>query len=92
MILKILLGEDDPKALLDELVFLILLDQIDLFVFEDTWGLWGGLQYVIYHDFSLILHGRFSYILLKEEIIAWHCYSAIEWLKKSSIFVFSQKS
>lgn len=40
MILKILLGEDDPKALLDELVFLILLDQIS--VFEDTWGLWEG--------------------------------------------------
>lgn len=32
MILKILLGEDDPKALLDELVFLILLDQISLFL------------------------------------------------------------
>lgn len=31
MFLKILLGEDDPKALLDELVFLILFDPISLF-------------------------------------------------------------
>lgn len=32
MISKILLGGDDPKALLDELVFLIPPDQISLFL------------------------------------------------------------
>lgn len=92
LILKILPGRRRPKGPLDEVVlFLILHDQISLF-----WrclGMRGGSAICDLSWLSLILHGWFSILCSSER--RKNCLalleSAIEWLKKLSIFVFSQK-
>lgn len=67
------------------------------FVFKNTWGWgrgWGGVRYVIYPDFFINIYYMDDFLTLcsseRRNICLAPLESAVEWLKKLSIFVFSQ--